>query len=146
MCIRDRFYAQRAAAGRPGDAGLVVAVGNLQYNLGGQDAAMASYRRALAIDPACAEAREAVVDVMFQLAQFADAEAECRAGLQLTPGHPVLSTTLAAVLLNTGRGDESFRILSESAALRPLDQVVAAGRAQTSLYLDGLAPEKSLAR
>jgi protein O-GlcNAc transferase len=141
---RALFFAERASAARPGDAGLMTAVGNLLFNLGRTDEAMEAFSRAAKVEPGHAEAWEAIADLHFQHARFADAEAACREGLMHRPGHPVLSTTLAAVLLNSGRGGESFEILRASAAERPLDQVIAAACAQASLYVDGVEPEEIL--
>ncbi|MBX3377298.1 MAG: tetratricopeptide repeat protein [Phycisphaeraceae bacterium] len=143
---RALFFAERAAAARPGDGVLITAVGNLHFNLGRLEEARTAFERAVRVDPACADAWEAIADLHFQFARFADAERACRDGLSHCPGHPVLSTTLAAVLLNAGRGEEAMAMLDASAALRPLDQVIAAAQAQASLYLPGIPPGEVLRR
>ncbi|HYE63657.1 MAG TPA: tetratricopeptide repeat protein [Phycisphaerales bacterium] len=133
------FYAGRAAE-LGGTADLHVFHGNALFNLGKADAAAAAYRAALKVDPGHAQARAGMCEILFQHSRFAEVIAECREGLRHTPADGDLRSTLAAAYINTGRGEEAYALMRETAQLRPLDGAVASGVAQTTTYLAGVTP------
>lgn len=138
------FFADRAVAGRRDDPALVTAAGNLLFNLGRLGEAMARFRTAIEVDPAYADAHEAIADLHYQSGRLVEAEGQCREGLRHNPDHRVLSTTLAAMLLNTGRAGECRELLKQVADRWPLDPAAAGALSQASLYVEGMTPEQIL--
>jgi len=138
------YFAERAVAGRRDDPALVTAAGNLLFNLGRLDEAMARFRRAIEVAPAYADAHEAIADLHYQSGRLVEAEGQCREGLRHNPDHRVLTTTLAAMLLNTGRARECRELLKRVADTWPLDPAAAGALAQASLYVDGMTPKEIL--
>jgi eukaryotic-like serine/threonine-protein kinase len=82
--------------------------------------------RAVALEPALADAHMALAMVHFHSFEFAPAEAESRRALALDPNSAEAGYRLGLVLLSTGRAAESIPVLERAKAIDPFYAVVAA--------------------
>jgi len=82
--------------------------------------------RAVALEPALADAHMALGMVHFHSFEFAPAEAESRRALALDPNSAEAGYRLGLVLLTTGRAAESIPVLERAKAIDPLYSLVAA--------------------
>jgi protein O-GlcNAc transferase len=92
-------------------------LGNILKSLGRRDEAEASYRRALALHPACAQTLCNLGMVLHELDRTAEAEDCLRRSLALAPDHADSHYNLALILRHLGRPDEAAAAFRRAIAL-----------------------------
>jgi Flp pilus assembly protein TadD len=83
------------------------------------DVAEASFRRALALEPANSDALAQLGFILGERGQLAEAEQLLRRARALQPGHFYANYDLGRLLVKAGRYDEAIPVLQHAAELRP---------------------------
>jgi len=115
----------------PDDADVHCNLGNAQRQLGLLDEAIASSRRAIALEPALSVAHNNLGLALAALGQRVEAVASYRQALKLNPGYVEALNNLAAVLPELGERGEAVALLTRAIELDPK-------RAQTHVNLGNL--------
>ncbi|MFZ5524847.1 MAG: tetratricopeptide repeat protein [Pseudomonadota bacterium] len=110
---------QKTAELMAGDAEAQFNLGMAQKNLGRIDEAVASYRRALKINPAYAEAHNNLGAALFELGRLDEAAACCRRVVELKPGSAEARNNLGAALFRLGQVDEAMNCCRRALELNP---------------------------
>jgi serine/threonine-protein kinase len=130
----DSYAAYRkAAAGNPGNSDLLHDWAALLWKLNLQDAAIATDRRAAAIDPLAPIIPESIGDELLALKRPADAVAEYQAALTIDPNFEFALTGLCAAYANMGSLDAARKILHER--LAPADSANGSDAAQCGIVI-----------
>jgi len=100
-------------------AELHVLLGQAHAQQGDFDSAIASFGRALALDPKVPDANAALGVIYFRQGKLEEAEKALRAELVAHPGEPLAQHTLAAVLEVQGQPEEALSLLRDVLKARP---------------------------
>ena len=89
------------------------------FNQGDLDAAMAQYRKALAVDPQLAEPHNNLGNALVRQRRIAEAIREYETALALNPAYARAHTNLGNALLQSGRIDDAIRHYQQALAIDP---------------------------
>jgi tetratricopeptide (TPR) repeat protein len=94
-------------------------MGNRLAGLGRPDHAIAQYRKALALDPDCAEAHNNLGVILYRQGRYDEAEVAYRRALVLVPGDADAHLNLGNVLFRQGLLDQAAAHYRQAVALSP---------------------------
>jgi tetratricopeptide (TPR) repeat protein len=109
---------QRQAKRTPQSAAVWLNLGNVMRDRQRRQEAIDCYSKAVALDPAMADAHNNLGSALHSKLRFAEAEAQYRECIRLAPDHLLAHFNLASVLMDLGRFEESekfARALAERA-------------------------------
>jgi len=113
------FFAQRAAKGRPDDAGVLSTLGGLLSMTDKPAEAIPVLERACALNPGDTDARRSLINAYHLTSRFLDAARHCRAALESQPGNAELAARLVRMLLSAGCADEAATVARRAAGDAP---------------------------
>jgi tetratricopeptide (TPR) repeat protein len=93
--------------------------GNIQYEFGKLDSAVASFSRALEIDPKLMEAYCNLGNTLHILGKFDDALATHRHALEMAPDSALAHSNLGNILHETGKFDDALACFSRALEIEP---------------------------
>ncbi len=108
------------AVARP-EAQALLVIGNSQHARGEFDAAVASYRRALAIEPDAVLVLANLGNALRDLGQLPEAVAVCLRAVELRPDFALAHRFLGNALFDSGRFDDAVASYRRALALKPGD-------------------------
>jgi tetratricopeptide (TPR) repeat protein len=129
-----------AAKLMPDDAGAHNNLGNALGRAGQLDAAVTSYRRALALNPDFAEACNNLGNTLLDLGRLGEAETSWRRAIEITPNYAAAHESLGNVLLRRGKADAAAISYRHALAAQP-NSVEAHNNLGTALADLGLIAE-----
>ena len=110
---------QKLAARFPQAALVWFNLGNVQRDRQRPADALASFRRAVALDPQQVDARNSLACVLHTSMQFEDAEREYRECVRMAPDFLLARCNLASVVMDLGRFDEAAALCRDVISLAP---------------------------
>lgn len=119
-------------------AAALVASGREIKTLGLREAALALFRRAVAIAPGDAQAQFALGTALVEAGALEEAEAACRRALAIDPGHGPALGNLGIALQEQGKAEEALEVLDRAVARAPDDALAHWNRALLLLRLGRL--------
>jgi FkbM family methyltransferase len=130
----------KAAALVPGEAHVHETFGHVRAAVGQIDAAIASYRQALALKPDLDGAAEALVALLQATGAYEEAEDRCRESLARIGDSARRRHALAGALFEQGHVDAAIGELEASLALDGDSPAVGSDRLRALNYADGVDP------
>ncbi len=103
----------------PDVALVLIAIGNLESNLGRHDRGIAHLRRAVELIPSNTGAWQNYGQVLLNAGDLDGAEAAARRSIELAPGNGAASALMARILLRRGQSVDALRAVQAAAASRP---------------------------
>lgn len=133
---------KKASELAPAVAGLHVNLGRVSAATGNIEAAIASFRQALAVRPDLPEAAAPLIALLKATERYDEAEDVCRAALAAAGDSSRHRHALAAVLFEQGRVEEAIAELKASLALAPHAPVVHSDLLRALNYVDGAESQR----
>lgn|GEM_PF-4918215 len=132
-----RQLLDKALLNAPGNAGVVMAYGRFQLFQDEPELALATFQRAIQLEPALFTADYFIGKTLLQLTMFDDARHAFRSALEQNPEHIPSLLELATVQEKTGRRKRAIQLLKKALALKPGAMAVSRRLAELVDRVDG---------
>jgi tetratricopeptide (TPR) repeat protein len=124
MSTEAERHARSALAVDPANAPTHFGLGTVLQRMKRYEESIASYERALELEPDHVQAMAGIARCRLELKDFGDAEAWLRRAVVLAPESPVFRINLGGAMANQGRHIEALEILNEAALLEAAQGVL----------------------